>query len=316
MRQKTRGQEIRVGLVTLGAIAALVGGIIWGKGFGFSVTNRPLRFHFPNAAGIDVGSPVTLNGVRQGSVTRVETQSEGVIIDALVETQVPIRSDASARIEMAELTGGKRIALTPGASTRPLADDAIIEGRVAGDPAALLSDIGEITASARKLVIRLDTAIAAVNGILADGTVKLRVDNILTNVDEASGDARALVRDNRREIARTIEEVNRLVRSMDAMLKEAAPKVDRTLTSAELAAGDAQRAIATAEVMMTKASDLVDRLDRLTATMLEGDGAVSMMLRDSAFANDLRQTIAVTRAFIEQTKKHGVNINISLGRKP
>src|SRR5688500_15049811 len=261
MREKSRRQEIRVGLVTLGAIAALIGGIVWGKGLGFSVNNRPLRFRFPNAAGIDVGTPVTLNGVRQGSVTALETDATGVLVDALVETDVPLRADAAARIAMAELTGGKRVELRPGTATRELPRDAVINGDVAGDPAMLLSDAGAIAENASVLVLRLDTAVSSINAMLRDGSVQRRVDNTLINLEDASGEARNLVVENRARINQTIISLNSLVHELHGILSRTAPAVDRTLLSAEHAAGDARRTIVVAENTLRQADTLVRRLD-------------------------------------------------------
>jgi phospholipid/cholesterol/gamma-HCH transport system substrate-binding protein len=316
MRETSRRQEIRVGIVTLVAIAALVGGIIWGKGFGFSVSNRTIAFRFPNAAGIDVGSPVTINGVRQGSVTSIDTDREGVLVEALIESDVPIRSDAAARIEMAELTGGKRIELTPGSAPRPLEADATIAGTVAGDPTALLSEAGVIAANANVLVLRLDTAVDAVNRMLADGQIQRRVDNTLINLEEASGAARGLVIDNRGRIQETLVSLNATVQDLRGVLARTTPAAERTLATAEGAAGDARIAIASADVTIRRADTLVQRLDSLVYDVRHGGGTASMVLYDTAFANDLRRTIDATRAFIEQSKRHGVNLNISLGRKP
>jgi phospholipid/cholesterol/gamma-HCH transport system substrate-binding protein len=316
MRETSRRQEIRVGIVTLVAIAALVGGIIWGKGFGFSVDNRLLHFRFPNASGIDVGTPVTINGVRQGSVTAIETSTDGVLVDALVETDIPLHSDATARIEMAELTGGKRIELTPGTTSKPLARESTIEGEVSGDPAVLLSEAGAIAANTRQLVLSLDTAVDAVNRMLADGTIQRRVDNTLINLEDASGAARGLVVDNRARIDRTLISLNSSVEELRGLISRTGPAAERTLAGAERAADDARVAISSADATLRRADTLVARLDSVVYDVRHGRGTASMVLYDTAFANDLKETIDVTRAFIAQMKRNGVNINVSLGRRP
>lgn len=315
MREKSRRQEVTVGIVTLVALAALVGGIIWGKGFGFSVSNRTLRFRFPNAAGIDVGTPVTLNGVRQGSVTALETDVDGVVVDAIIETAIPLRSDATARIEMAELTGGKRIELSAGRASSRLADDAVIEGYVSGDPTVLLAEAGAIAADARLLVRRLDTAVGAVNLMLADGAIQRRVDNTLINLEDASGAARSLVVDNRARIAATIASLDATVRDLRGLIARMAPAAERTMVSAESAALDARTVIASADATLRQADRLVARLDSIAVDIRGGTGTVSMLLYDTSFAGELRRTLESTREFIEQTKRDGVDINIGLGRR-
>jgi phospholipid/cholesterol/gamma-HCH transport system substrate-binding protein len=315
MRETSRRQEIRVGLVTLGAIAALIGGIVWGKGFGFSVSNRVLRFHFPNAAGVDVGTPVTLHGVRQGSVTKLTTDATGVLVDALVETDVPLHADTRARIEMAELTGGKRIELDPGTATADLRDGAVIDGKVAGDPAMLLSEAGAIATNASLLVLRLDTAVSAVNTMLRDGSIQRRVDNTLINLEDASGAARGHVGDNRARNNETIGAFKYVVRDLHAMINKTGPAVDRTLVSAEVAAGDARVAMGVAQNTLRQADTLVRRLDSVVWAVKNGHGTTAMLLNDTAFANDLRRTVESTRAFIEHSRKNGININFSLGRR-
>jgi ABC-type transporter Mla subunit MlaD len=315
MRETSRGQEIRVGIVTIVALAALVGGIIWGKGFGFSVHNRTLRMRFATAAGLDAGAPVTIKGVRQGSVTSVVADADGVDIEALVETDVPLRRDARARIEMAELTGGKRIEIVPGSASEPLDPTATIPGEVSGDPTALLDQAGLIANDTRTLVLRLDTAVDAVNRMLADGSMQHRIDNTLINLEDASGAARGIVYDNRARINQTLVSLDATVRDLRGLLERTGPIAERTLAGAELASADVRRAIASTQGTLLRADTLVARLDSLVYDVRYGRGATSMLLYDTAFASELRRTIASTRRFIESSERNGVNINIGFGRR-
>lgn len=315
MRQSSRSQEIRVGIITIAAVVALVGAIVWGKGIGFGVERRPIHMRFADATGLEVGSPVTLNGVRQGVVTALHTNPDFVIVDASVDTRVPLHSDATARLEMGELTGGKRIALLPGHADELLARDDVIQGTVGVDPATLLADVGRIGGDARTAILRLDTSLAAVNAIVTDRTFRARIDNTLINLESASGSARSLVVDNRVLFDRTLRNVDQAAAELRALVLRTSPAVDRTVGGADDAIADVRRAVVVADLALRSADTLLRRLDTIAVDLRQGGGTASMLLYDTTFAHELRQTVNATRKLVEETRKKGFNLNIGFGRR-
>ncbi|MFP4370333.1 MAG: MlaD family protein, partial [Candidatus Kapaibacterium sp.] len=152
-----RSREIKVGIVTLLAIILLVGGISVGKNLSVSVSDNMLIMKFPNSGGIQPSAPVVVNGVKLGTVSSVENLKDSVLIKAEMKTLNELRKDASARITILEITGGKKIEIHPGHSDDQLSKNDTIRGSTPPDIAELVALVGEVSGDAIKLLRRIDT---------------------------------------------------------------------------------------------------------------------------------------------------------------
>jgi phospholipid/cholesterol/gamma-HCH transport system substrate-binding protein len=309
----SRSREIRVGIVTVVALIALVGGIIWGKSLGFGVATRIVRITFPNASGVDVGTVVTLNGVRKGSVTAIDAQPDEVRITASVDDTFPLKADASAVLSMLEVTGGKKIELSPGKSPAPLPADAVIPGVVQGDITSLLAQVGDIAASASQVVAGLDSTVTMVNGVLGSREFRENITSTMSNLEQASGDARNLVTANRAAINRAVSNLDRLSSDLRDLVNRTRPAVERTLASAEDISADAKSALRSVDTTLRQANTLIAHLDTLAADIKGGQGAVSKIIYDKEFADELQRTLTAVKDLVQSIDKGGLKTRINIG---
>jgi len=309
----SRSREIRVGVVTVVALVALIGGIVWGKGLGFGVSNRIITMSFPNAAGVDLGTVITLNGVRKGSVTAIDAQPDEVRITATVEDTFPIKADAGAVLAMLEITGGKKIEILPGKSTAPLPRDAVIQGRVQGDITALLAEVGEIAVKANKVIGGLDSAITTVNGMIGSTQFQSRIENTMINLESTSSEARQLVVGNRAAINGAVANLSRLSSDLRDMVNRMGPAVERTLANAESVSADAGVAIRGVDSTLRQANVLIGRLDAIAADIKGGNGAVSKLIYDKNFADELERTVKSAQSLIESIERSGIKAKLNIG---
>ena len=91
-----------------------------GKGISFSPTQKSVAIRLATSGGIDAGSPVVVNGVRRGTVTQVSNDNGGVLVTATLDDVSDLKSDAQALVSILEITGGKKIELTPGSAATAL----------------------------------------------------------------------------------------------------------------------------------------------------------------------------------------------------
>ncbi|MEO6046360.1 MAG: MlaD family protein [Candidatus Kapaibacterium sp.] len=310
----TRAREIRVGVVTIGALVVLIGGIIWGKGIGFGTSHRLVRIKFPSAAGVDVGTtPITLNGVRKGNVTAIEAGANDVMITAIVDATYPLHQDATASLQMLELTGGKKIEIVPGASSAPLPHDAVIPGTVQGDITALLADVGDMGADAKKIIRKLDSSITMVNDLIGSAEFKQDIRSTLSNLEKSSAVAHDLVVGNRAAIDRAISNFDNTANDLRQLVSNVRPTVDRTLANAEGASADAKSAIRHVDSTLRMADTLVAHLNGLTADIKNGNGAISKLIYDKEFADEIDRTLRSVRGLIEDVQRSGIKTDINIG---
>jgi phospholipid/cholesterol/gamma-HCH transport system substrate-binding protein len=306
-------QEIRVGVVTMIAAVVLVGGIIWGKGSGLGVDNRSVSMLFANAAGVDVGAPITLRGVRKGAVTALEVRPDGVRITALVENSIPLKSDAKAQIQMLEVTGGKKIELVTGTSATPLPAGATIPGEVQGDITAMLADVGEITASTKIVVRRVDSTLVMVNDLIGSRSFRNRIDNTLSNLESTSAAARELVVGNRPKIDRMIATFSSLSDDLRDLVNRSRPAIERALTSVDTISADARAALRRLDMVLEHSDTLIAHVDDITRRMKEGDGTVARLLNSKEFADELERTLRSVRDLMEHIDQGKTRIPLKIG---
>ena len=76
--KSSKSQEIKVGIVTLVAIALFIIGIIIGNDYSISVDTIRIKMRFPTSGGIEQSSPVFVNGVKRGRVIEVKPNNGNV----------------------------------------------------------------------------------------------------------------------------------------------------------------------------------------------------------------------------------------------
>ncbi len=74
--------ELRAGMFTIGAVLLVMYGMSWLHGDSFSqLSHPPQRFiaQFHDVAGLNNNAPVNINGVRVGTVEKIELSKGGLV---------------------------------------------------------------------------------------------------------------------------------------------------------------------------------------------------------------------------------------------
>lgn len=121
-----RKRNLAVGITVLLALCGLGGMIVlFGDVPAFARTGYPLRLHYPVANGISPGGEVRLNGIRVGSVVRVQLHDDpgrGVQVDCRIDRSFRIPGNVAASIGSRGLGGAAFVDLTaraPGPGAPP-----------------------------------------------------------------------------------------------------------------------------------------------------------------------------------------------------
>lgn len=178
-----------IGLAVL--LAAGVTGLLVAWFAAHGSQNYAFQARFASAQGVFPGAPVSLLGVRVGSVQSVETQGSSVLVTMRINSSQPLPSGVVAELVEPELLGTPDIELSPGYTGGPkLTAGALIPEDRTEVPATtdqLLNELQRVLGaikpgSARQLVQSLATDLqgegAQLNSLLANaaGTVSLLAD--------------------------------------------------------------------------------------------------------------------------------------------
>lgn len=311
----SRSTEIKVGLVTLAALLLALGGFIVGKGISFSPNEKVIMFRLPASGGLDNSSPIVVNGVTRGKVKDIRNENGSVLVTASIDATDDLHADASGRVSILEITGGKKIEITPGVSTQPLDISKEIPGMVAADIGSLIGMLGDAGDDAKRVLKRVDTITAALTALLNDGTVMANIRTMTDDGSVALHNARLLLEDNRADLNIAVknlraisEDVRRIIDKNDPKLTALLDKLDRTIANADGTIGRADGAIIKADTLLKNVNDVI-------VSVKTNDGLVHRILYDTVFANRLDTTIMSLRRFINSARANGVNVNVGIGHK-
>lgn len=310
-----RKLEIKVGLVSITAILLFIIGMTLGRGVSVSAS-KTIYLRFPSSGGIQNTAPVVVNGVKRGSVVSVKNQNGSVLITADIDDISDLKSDVTAKIVMLEITGGKKIEITPGKSQEQFDINKEISGVNASDIGDLLTMLGEVGTDAHLLVKRLDTISASISYMLADGKLVNKLNQTLDNVNEISVSTKNLLTNNTSDLNVTLKNLKELTNSLKITYNKTEPKIDTLLQKLDNTLNDVGILIDVADTTLNNADYLIGDLRGLTYRIQNGDGFATKLLFDKELSMKLDSTFITLKLLVEQIKEYGINANVRLGSRP
>ena len=286
-----RKKEVRVGIVALLSLIVLIAGITIGKGLIVGVSQNTLSFTFPSSGGIEIGAPIFINGVKRGSVISIENVNGGVAIAGSIDDISDLHQDAEAKISMLEITGGKKIDITPGISSGNLDISKPIAGTISADATELISLVGDLGADASVIVKRLDSVLAQANSLLSDGIVVKQLRNTIKNADELMITLNALMGDNKENMRNLIKDLGALAKDAKSAVNNNEPKLRSILIKLDSLAGSGQRLMAKTDTALAGVTDLTVETKDMMKDIKTNGSFINKLLYDNTTSKSIDTTL-------------------------
>ncbi len=260
-------REVKVGLLVLVALAVLAAGIfLIGERSNLFARKNSYFVRFETVSGLATGSPVQLNGVNVGDVTRVVLPEEvtqelltvWVTVDRAYEQR--IRQDSVARIKTLGLLGDKYIEISSGSPDRSVIPSG---GEI---PAAPATDVDKLIASGGDVV----------ENVVA---ISYSLRQILARMEAGEGILGELITDN--EAGRRAKQA--LIETLES-LRGISDKIDSGEGTLASLINDSQLA--------DRIEQALDRFESVMAKIDSGPGALPALLNDETTATEIRETVA------------------------
>jgi phospholipid/cholesterol/gamma-HCH transport system substrate-binding protein len=244
---ETKANYVLIGAFTIIVTAVLLLFALWAAKYSSEKDWQEYAVIFNEpVTGLSEGSSVQYNGISVGTVETLHLAKEDprrVVATLRIQSDVPIKTDTSAKMSQSGITGPPFIQLTGGSPKAPLLVS--VDHRdlpVIRTEASALQNIAD---TANRLVARLDE-------VLSERNIQ-HVANTLQNIDSLTGslaaereDLRAVIvnaRASSAELNATLVDAHGVVRDVDRDLANKLPalvgKLDRTLDKLESAANGA-----------------------------------------------------------------------------
>ena len=233
--QNKKSIEFKVGLFSIVAIIILVVCYSWFTEILKSHKYTNLKVKFENAGNIELGSTVTIHGVKKGRVKELEIEADGVIIQLQVELEFPLKKGTKFYILESNLMGDVLVEIVPGRQEELLNFDEVQNGETSYGLTKLVSELSEVIFGlqsimeiitkdgefVRNLQSIVDTSVVMVNKINSSIDINSgKIDKLITNASNISERLSKLIEENQEDFSSSVSLTSNVLEKLDKNLLE------------------------------------------------------------------------------------------------
>lgn len=260
--------------------------------------SKIIHSYFSRADGLSPGNYVYVNGVKVGSVKRMELLSgDSVAVTMSFDLSVEIPKNSVAYLESSGLLDEKAIFVERGDSKKNLEYGDRIKGVYRGGMMETLKQEGEqlsedVSASFQKL----NRFLAQLNTMLNDET-KGKVDSVLNNLKTTSNDISAIFDKKRTDIEASIEHAREVLANMDTLSTRNKPRVDSVLAGLD-------RSVSEFEALNRDLNKTNHQLNQILTKINNGEGSLGKMVNDPGLYDNLESLSKEMNALVKNINEN------------
>lgn len=282
--------ELRVGIVVAIAAIILFLGIIWIKEYRFNVERYKYGVLFPNVGALGVGDPVTVLGVKKGTVESIILSGGDVLVTFNLTTDVKLKKDAKFTVMNIGLMGERFIDVSPGHSPELLDLSRPVEGFYDTGIPEVMGMAGQMLDEIRRLVAHLE-------GIFGTEWSQESFKETIKDLRKLSADLVTLLDRNKDKLEKTATDLS----YTSSELKDL---VDKNKGKLQSSVDNFTTSSAKLDTITTTLSSLSISLKNLTQKIESGEGTFGKLVNDSTLYNDLRKTTNNLDELVTDIKKN------------
>jgi len=279
----TRAQKVRLGTFVLSGLLLLFGTIAFILGLRMlEKQDEYVILYHGNVSGLELGSAVSYQGLRVGTVSDMKVSSEdpsAIEIEIALEPDTELYEGTEAILEMSGITGLKTVNLVPGDPRNPLMEPGsrIPPGssfvqRISGDAEAIAEKVERLTEN-------LSNFVSPANQRRVEDLLK-NMNALLENADGSLDALRAPARTALDQAAETGESLTKTSDQLRFTLRSVRPEVVSTLQSARGALDRAREVLAAVDP-----ATVADTVDKTNAIVARFDSQLSRVELGDALRN-------------------------------
>ena len=233
--QNKKSTEFKVGLFTIIAIVVLAASYMWFTETMQSKNMTIVKVKFHNAGNIEVGSSVTVSGVKKGRVKKIEVAPDGVIIDLQVKIDFPLREGTQFSVIESNMMGDVQVEIIPGFDGENLDLTQVQSGEKRFGLMKLVSELSSVVvdfqtimdriAGDENFVMQIDSVIDTtqmvinkINRSLDKNTEEF--ERLITNANQLTAKLNKLITTNEESISNSMEKSSEVIASINLTLDD------------------------------------------------------------------------------------------------
>jgi phospholipid/cholesterol/gamma-HCH transport system substrate-binding protein len=282
---------------------------MWLKAFSFTQQMVEYTGVFSNIGGLQSGDPVTVNGLRKGTVSRIELYGSLVAVHFKLDKEVSFTDSAIIAVKNIGLMGERKIEISlSDKGTRFQPNDGrnvrqYIYGNFDSGIAEALGMLGNFMEDASALVDSVAVLLEATLGSpefkdFYDRTV-VRLDTIIEVVDR-------LLENNEKKVDNIVQSLRTTTRNFDVIVTDNKQGINNIVSNADTLTAKA------ADLMFDLDSLLAD-LQSITSKIDTGNGAIGQLVNDSTTIKELMATVDKLDTLMNEIRDDGLRLRVKLG---
>ena len=295
--------EVKVGIFVFFAALIVLSTIFWAKGFLIGKTQRDLYAYFQTINGINIGDPVTVNGVKKGKILDIDLEGDSVKVKFSVDRDIKIKKDYKVEISVLELMGGKQLFINPGKSDEEINYEMPLSGVSAADVTKIMKDVSGMTDNVKELLNKFDKAadnlnavLINVNDIVGDKNVRYDLKSTLSNIEITSRNLNALVSENKTTLRELTHKIGGTVDNINGLVVDTRPDLKNTFNDFS--------------ILTSRVDTLVGNLNIVISDIQQQKSGLGKFIYDDKFFDNLNKTLQELQSLSKKIRKDGLKINI------
>ena len=287
-------------LVILGYFILKIEDIHIGRG----TEGRTVTADFTDVAGLDVKSAVRVAGVRKGKVEKIEVLPTGKArVTMSIDSDVPLHTNAVARIANMGLLGEKYVELDPGSPNAPLAQGNNVALQ---QPGATTASIDQVTNQVSAIATDVKAITESLRGVVAGPQGQQRLTDIVENVRLITEQMRDLIAANQSNVAATLENARAVSAELRTTIPRLADSIEKVASSLGGTVGENRSDVrAIAENLRKLSGDLrttSENLNSITSQVRSGEGTVGRLLYSNEAHDRLTSALTAVESGVNELK--------------
>lgn len=310
-------KEWKIGMVSVAIIAVFVWVCFFLAGKNILSSENTYYSVFENSGGINISSPVVVNGKKVGRVSAIEFVSETdhrIKIALGIKKKYQIPEGTVASLESFGIMTGSGIVLHLGDSPEMMKSGGYMQGQQIPD---LLAQLAPMETTISSILGSLDSILGKVNSVLDEKAVGDLGESLaalhatLKNTEGITSEANALLQQNRPRVNKMLanmESISNMLKDKESDLASAIAnfsQISDTLASAGI--GEAVHSL--------KAS--LQQTENLLSKVNAGEGSVGQLLNNDTLYDNLEQSTKQLKLLLQDLRinpERYVHISV-FGRK-
>ena len=309
-------KEFKIGLFAIASIIALIFGVNYLKGINILNENRNFYAVYENIGGLQVGSPVLVNGYKVGIVNNINLlaqKKQSLLVTISIDKVFDIPVNTICKIVNQDLMGSKGITLVLSNNNDLIASGDTLIGRIEGSlQEEVNAQILPLKNKAEELIGSIDSVMMIVTAVLNKNT-RDNLRNSLSSLDKTF-----------ELMSQTMVKVDSMVDLNDERISKVVKNLESITTNLESSNGKIKNILTNFSSLSDSLANadigtVLQNISDLTTKINNGEGSIGLLLKDDKIYVNFEKSTRELASLLEDIKKHPsryVNFSIIGGGKP